>query len=76
MKEENASIADFDRFIIRLQDALAAIEPKEHQGEPVHLHEFYKDGDADIPSALLDRNGQVVLTQCKHCGQAEVELGK
>ena len=37
-------------------------------------HDIYKDGDKDIPEALLDRNGQVALAQCKVCGQAEGDL--
>lgn len=37
-------------------------------------HEFYKDGDKDVPEQIKDRNGQVVLTLCKLCNQAEGEL--
>lgn len=37
-------------------------------------HLLYKDGDADIPEAILDRNGQVALDMCKVCGKAESEL--
>lgn len=41
-----------------------------------HEHDLYRDGDANIPPALCDRNGQVVLGQCRRCGRAEVELSK
>lgn len=37
-------------------------------------HDLWKDGDDGIPDALLDRNGQVVLGQCKNCKRAEMEL--
>lgn len=37
-------------------------------------HVLWKDGDFGIPDALKDRNGEVVLGQCKVCGAAEQEL--
>jgi len=39
-------------------------------------HQFYKDGDANIPSDILDQSegGQVCLSLCKVCGQAEIQL--
>ena len=37
-------------------------------------HEFYKDGDKDVPEQIKDRNGQVVLTLCKLCNQAKGEI--
>ena len=37
-------------------------------------HILYKDDDPDIPPELLDRNGQVVLHQCRICHRAESEL--
>lgn len=37
-------------------------------------HDLWKDGDLFIPEALKDRNGDVVLGQCKVCGAAEQEL--
>ena len=39
------------------------------------MHNLYKTGDADAPSAIKDRNGEVVLDLCKRCGQGEGELG-
>jgi len=39
-------------------------------------HELYKDGDADIPDGITDRNGQVVLDCCKKCGKGEAELAE
>jgi hypothetical protein len=39
-------------------------------------HDLYKDGDKDIPEQLVDRNGQVVLAQCKRCKRAESELSQ
>jgi hypothetical protein len=40
----------------------------------VQWHVFYKDGDTGVPEAIQDRIGNVVLTMCKVCGQAESEL--
>jgi hypothetical protein len=37
-------------------------------------HEFYKDGDADIPAAITDSHGAVCLLLCKTCDKAEGEL--
>ena len=37
-------------------------------------HDLYKNGDADIPSSIQDRNGEVVLSLCKRCGKGEIEL--
>lgn len=37
-------------------------------------HELYKTGDADAPDAIKDRNGEVVLAQCRKCGKAEIQL--
>lgn len=37
-------------------------------------HDFYKNGDDDIPACLGDRNGHVVLQQCKICNQYESQL--
>lgn len=37
-------------------------------------HLLYKDGDPDLPQAILDRNGQVVLGLCRICNAAEAEL--
>lgn len=37
-------------------------------------HEFYNDGDKDIPAGICDQHGSVVLSQCKVCGQVEGEL--
>jgi hypothetical protein len=38
------------------------------------LHDIYKTGDHDAPEAIKDRNGDVVLRQCRHCGKGEAEL--
>lgn len=43
-------------------------------GKAFRIHVLYKTGDADAPSAILDRNGEVVLSCCRHCGRAEIEL--
>lgn len=37
-------------------------------------HVLYKTEDADKPREICDRNGEVVLGQCKVCGKAEAEL--
>jgi len=37
-------------------------------------HTLWKDGDKNIPKAILDRNGDVVLGLCKVCGKGESEL--
>lgn len=42
--------------------------------EPKRQHVLYQDGDKDIPKAILDSNGQVVLGMCKVCRRAESEL--
>ena len=34
-------------------------------------HILYVTGDHDAPSAILDPNGEVVLSLCKVCGGAE-----
>ncbi len=34
-------------------------------------HRLYETGDIGAPSAILDRNGEVVLSLCKVCGGAE-----
>lgn len=40
--------------------------------QPQHI--LYRDGDACIPSSILDRNGQVALDLCTVCGKGEAEL--
>lgn len=43
--------------------------------KPCHpSHELYKTGDADAPEQVKDRNGEVVLDQCRYCRRAESEL--
>lgn len=37
-------------------------------------HLLYQTGDAGAPNSIKDRNGEVVLQQCKVCGFAEREL--
>ena len=37
-------------------------------------HDLYKNGDANIPEVIKDRNGEVALRLCKRCGRAECEL--
>ncbi len=37
-------------------------------------HQYYTAKDADIPQQICDRNGDVVLSMCKHCRRAEDEL--
>jgi hypothetical protein len=39
-------------------------------------HDLYKDGDPDLPKAILDANGQVVLNLCKVCSRGEIELSE
>lgn len=38
------------------------------------VHDCYTNYDEWRPAAICDRNGQVVLAQCKRCGKAEAEL--
>jgi len=45
-----------------------------HESLNAQTHTLYKDGDANIPDAILDGNGQVVLGLCKACNRGEVEL--
>lgn len=37
-------------------------------------HDFYKTGDGDAFVQIKDRNGEVVLSCCRRCGQAEGDL--
>lgn len=37
-------------------------------------HDLYKTGDDDVPTSIMDRNGEVVLKMCRRCGLAENEL--
>lgn len=37
-------------------------------------HLLYTTADNDKPRHVCDRNGEVVLSQCKLCGKAEIEL--
>ena len=43
-------------------------------GKKTCAHELYKTGDPDCPSAILDRNGEVVLSFCRKCRKGECEL--
>ncbi|ASW27669.1 pyrophosphatase [Klebsiella phage YMC16/01/N133_KPN_BP] len=46
-----------------------------YNAKPCHpSHELYSTGDADAPEQIKDRNGEVVLDQCRHCGRAESQL--
>lgn len=40
----------------------------------LHYHDLYETGDADAPSSILDRNGEVTLDLCRVCGMGEAEL--
>lgn len=43
--------------------------------KPCHpSHDLYKTGDADAPEQIKDRNGEVVLDQCRCCRRAESQL--
>ncbi|HBW9904169.1 TPA: hypothetical protein MFX83_15325 [Klebsiella pneumoniae] len=37
-------------------------------------HVLYETGDADAPDCIKDRNGEVVLSQCRLCGKGEVQI--
>lgn len=37
-------------------------------------HDLYETGDADAPSEIKDRNGEVTLALCRRCGQGEADL--
>lgn len=37
-------------------------------------HDTYETGDINAPAAILDRNGEVVLSLCKICGGAESSM--
>lgn len=39
-------------------------------------HELYKDGEANIPDSIKDRNGQVALGLCKNCKKGEADLSQ
>ena len=52
---------------------IAAYEVKlREQNEPCHV--LWKTGEVGVPSAILDRNGEVVLGLCKICGKGECDL--
>lgn len=40
----------------------------------VEGHRLYMKGDRGVPSQILDRNGDIVLSMCCVCGAAEREL--
>lgn len=42
--------------------------------KPRCQHVPWQTADAERPTEICDRNGEVVLAQCKLCGLAEVEL--
>ncbi len=44
---------------------------EENQGK----HLLFKTGDYFAPDQIKDRNGEVVLSQCRICNKAESELG-
>lgn len=58
----------------------AAKVAKEHIAKmsaiPPDQHDLYKTADQDRPSSICDDNAQVVLSLCKKCGRAEVELAQ
>lgn len=37
-------------------------------------HELYDGSEDDLPEAIVDRNGDVCLAQCKVCGLGEIQL--
>lgn len=39
-------------------------------------HTCYEKGDEGCPEQILDGNGDIVLSQCKHCGAGESELSQ
>lgn len=49
-----------------------AVIAKLREQEPSHV--LWETGEAGVPSAILDRNGEVVLGLCKICGKGECEL--
>lgn len=48
----------------------------QHIDVPEPEHELYRDGDSNLPAAILDANGQVVLDLCRRCGRGESELSE
>lgn len=44
--------------------------------QPTGTHVLYKTGDADAPDAIKDRNGEVVLANCRLCGRGEAQLSE
>lgn len=39
-------------------------------------HVLFTTADADRPDQICDRNGEVVLAQCRRCGKGEIELNE
>lgn len=62
---------------VKVGDKLYAHPPaqQETSNAPV-AHVLYRNGDNDIPASICDRDGQVVLSMCKVCGKAEIELSE
>lgn len=67
VKYEAASLADAQVI------ALEALTQRPAAQEPCQ-HVLYETTDADRPTEICDRNGEVVLAMCKLCRKAEVEL--
>lgn len=68
----------FDKWLKEVVDRgglPTSVQYDPYNAKPCHpSHELYKTGDADAPEQIKDRNGEVVLDQCRHCRRAEAEL--
>lgn len=42
--------------------------------QPTNGHRLYRDFDNGRPDAICDRDGRVMLPQCKACGATEPEM--
>ena len=66
----NMALAFLGGYNAAMEEAGALSSPRPE------AHDLYKDGDADAPDSIKDRNGQVVLGLCRKCGRAESELSE
>ena len=66
-----AEVRPFDIDFARAIESAVLAKLRE-QDEPCHV--LWKTGEVGVPSAILDRNGEVVLGLCKICGKGECDL--
>ena len=72
---QEAALAKAQREFVSYSSPAQEVANDPANAKPCHpSHELYKTGDKDAPEQIQDRNGEVVLDQCRHCGRAESQL--